>query len=110
MILDSIGGKNLADSIGALAYRGTLVSVGVAGRDGSAVEAKDLWGQQNTLRSVFLGGAMLTESPRIHAMIADLFERVASGGCASRSTGPSRSPTPPPRTSSSRAARPSVAS
>jgi NADPH2:quinone reductase len=79
VILDSIGGQNLVDSIGALAYRGTLVSVGVAGRGGSAIEAKDLWGQQNTLRGVFLGGAMLTELPRIHAMIADLFGRVASG-------------------------------
>jgi len=63
----------------ALAYRGTLVSVGVAGRAGSAIEAKDLWGQQNTLRGVFLGGAMLVELPRIHAMIAELFGRVASG-------------------------------
>ena len=32
VILDSIGGQNLVDSIGALAYRGTLVSVGIAGR------------------------------------------------------------------------------
>src|SRR5438477_6463344 len=35
LILDSIGGQNLIDSISALAYRGTLVSVGVAGRSGS---------------------------------------------------------------------------
>jgi len=32
VILDSVGGQTLVDSIGALAYRGTLVSVGVAGR------------------------------------------------------------------------------
>jgi NADPH:quinone reductase len=79
VILDSIGGQNLVDSISALAYRGTLVSVGVASRAGSAIEAKELWAQQNTLRGVFLGGAMLTELPRIHAMISELFERVASG-------------------------------
>ena len=35
LILDSVGGETLANSIGALAYRGTLVSVGVAGRAGS---------------------------------------------------------------------------
>src|SRR6185437_1569650 len=52
VILDSVGGQNLVDSIGALAYGGTLVSVGVAGRAG----------------------------PSVDAMIADLFERVASGG------------------------------
>ncbi len=79
VILDSVGGQTLVDGIGALAYRGTLVSVGVAGRAGSNIEARDLWGQNNTLRGVFLGGALLTEYPRVHGMIADLFERVASG-------------------------------
>src|SRR2546423_4065638 len=29
VVLDSVGGQNLVDSIGALAYRGTLVSLGV---------------------------------------------------------------------------------
>src|SRR5688500_2384289 len=79
VILDSVGGQTLADSVGALAYRGTIVSVGVAGRSGSGVEAKDLWGPQATLRGVFLGGALMAEFPRVHAMIAELLDRVASG-------------------------------
>jgi NADPH2:quinone reductase len=79
VILDSIGGQNLVDSIGALAYRGSLVSVGVAARAGSNIEARDLWAKNNTLRGVFLGGALLQEYPRVHAMIADLIGRVASG-------------------------------
>src|SRR4051812_25143910 len=79
VIVDSVGGQTLADSIGALAYRGTLVSVGVAGRAGSNVEVRELWAQNNTLRGVFLGGALMTEYPRVHGMIAELFERVASG-------------------------------
>ncbi|HXN37334.1 MAG TPA: zinc-binding dehydrogenase [Solirubrobacteraceae bacterium] len=79
VILDSIGGQNLIDSIGALAYRGSLVSVGVAARAGSNIEARDLWAKNNTLRGVFLGGALLQEYPRVHAMIADLIARVASG-------------------------------
>jgi NADPH2:quinone reductase len=79
VILDSVGGQTLVDSIGALAYRGTLVSVGVAGRAGSNVEARNLWGQNNALRGVFLGGALLAEYPRVHAMIGELFERVANG-------------------------------
>src|SRR4051794_32094971 len=49
VILDSVGGQTLADSIGALAYRGRLVSVGVAGRAGSNVEVRELWAQNNTL-------------------------------------------------------------
>jgi NADPH:quinone reductase len=79
VILDSIGGQNLVDSIGALAYRGSLVSVGLAARAGSTIEARDLWAQNNTLHGVFLGGALLAEYPRVHAMIADLIGRVASG-------------------------------
>ena len=79
VILDSVGGQTLVDGIGALAYRGTLVSVGVAGRAGSKIEAMALWAQNNTLRGVYLGGAIMAESPRVHAMIAGLFERVARG-------------------------------
>ena len=79
LILDSVGGRTLVDSIGALAYRGTLVSVGVAGRAGSEVEARELWTQNNTLRGVFLGGALMAEYDRVHGMIAGLLDRVASG-------------------------------
>jgi NADPH2:quinone reductase len=51
----------------------------VAARAGSKLEARQLWTQNNTLRGVFLGGALMTEYARVHAMIADLLERVASG-------------------------------
>jgi len=79
MILDSVGGENLVQSIDALAYRGTLVSVGVAGRGGSQIEAQALWAKNNTLRGVFLGGAILPEYARIHPMIGELIERVGRG-------------------------------
>jgi NADPH:quinone reductase len=79
MVLDSVGGQNLVDSVGVLAYRGTLVSVGVAGRAGSEIEAQSLWTQNNTLRGVYLGGALPAEFPRIYKMIGDLIGRVASG-------------------------------
>jgi NADPH2:quinone reductase len=79
VVLDSVGGQNLVDSIKALAYRGTLVSVGLAGRAGSAIEARDLWEKNNSLRGVFLGGALPTEYPRVYAMIGELIGRVATG-------------------------------
>ena len=79
IVLDSIGGQNLVDSVGVLAYRGTLVSVGVAGRAGSEIEAQSLWTRNNALRGVYLGGAIPAEYPRIHPMIGELLERVASG-------------------------------
>jgi NADPH2:quinone reductase len=79
IVLDSIGGQNLVDSVDVLAYRATLVSVGVASRAGSAIEARSLWTRNNTLRGVFLGGAILHEYARIHPMIGDMLQRVASG-------------------------------
>ena len=79
VVIDSIGGQTLTDSVGILAYRGTLVSVGVAARAGSAIEARALWARNNTLRGVFLGGAILSEYARVHPMIGDMLERVASG-------------------------------
>ncbi len=79
VVLDPIGGQNLVDGIDVLAYRGTLVSVGVAARAGSAVEAQALWERNNTLRGVYLGGALLAEYDRVHPMIGDLLARVARG-------------------------------
>jgi NADPH2:quinone reductase len=79
VVLDSVGGQTLVDSVSALAYRGTLVSVGVAGRAGSEIEARALWDRNNTLRGVFLAATLMNEYPRAHAMIAGLLERVASG-------------------------------
>jgi NADPH2:quinone reductase len=79
VVLDSIGGRNLIDSIGVLAYRGRLVSVGVAARTGSAIEARSLWARNNSLHGVFLGGAILSEYARVHPMIAEMLEQVANG-------------------------------
>jgi NADPH:quinone reductase len=79
VVIDSIGGQNLVDSVSVLAYRGTLVSVGVAARAGSAIEARSLWTRNNTLRGVYLGGAIPPEYTRIHPMIGDMLERVARG-------------------------------
>jgi NADPH2:quinone reductase len=79
VVLDSVGGQNLVDSIGVLAYRGRLVSVGVAARAGSAIEAQSLWTKNNSLHGVFLGGAILPEYARIHPMIGEMLQRVASG-------------------------------
>jgi NADPH2:quinone reductase len=80
IVIDSIGGQNLVDSVSVLAYRGTLISVGVAGRGGSAIEAQSLWTRNNTLRGVFLGGALVPDYARIHPMIGEMLARVASGG------------------------------
>ena len=55
------------------------MSVGVAARAGSSIEAQLLWTRNNTLRGVSLSSAILTEYTRVHSMIGDMLERVASG-------------------------------
>jgi NADPH2:quinone reductase len=79
VVLDSVGGKTLADSVEALAYRGRLVSVGVAGRSGSAVDAYSLWGRNATLHGVSLAASLQAEYPRTYALIAECLQRVARG-------------------------------
>lgn len=51
----------------------------MAGRGGSAIEAQSLWTKNNTLRGVYLGGALVAEYARIHPMIGEMLERVAGG-------------------------------
>lgn len=79
IVIDSVGGQNLIDSVEVLAYRGRLVSVGVAARAGSRIEARSLWTRNNALHGVYLGGAIASEYSRVHPMIGDMLGRVASG-------------------------------
>jgi NADPH2:quinone reductase len=79
LVIDGVGGQNLVKSVDVLAYRGTLVSFGMAARAGSAMQAESLWTRNNTLRGVSLASAVLPEYARIHPMIGELIERVASG-------------------------------
>jgi NADPH2:quinone reductase len=79
VVIDSIGGTNLTESVEVLAYRGTLVSVGQAARAGSAVEARSLWDRNNALVGVYFGGSLLSEYQRVHAMVGEMLGLVASG-------------------------------
>jgi len=79
VVVDSVGGKTLADSVKVLGWRGRLVSVGIAGRGGSAVNAFSLWARNNTLHGVLLASSLQMEYPRAHALIAECLARVASG-------------------------------
>ena len=79
VVVDSVGGKTLADSVRVLGWRGRLVSVGIAGRGGSAVNAFALWARNNTLHGVLFATALQHEYPRAHALVAECLQRVASG-------------------------------
>ncbi|MGN6474918.1 MAG: quinone oxidoreductase family protein [Mycobacteriales bacterium] len=79
VIVDSVGGKNLQQSLAALAYRGRCVTVGDAGRSGGEpLDVSSLRGNNQSLTGVFLGGELFTGS-RAYAMVADQVAGVASG-------------------------------
>jgi NADPH2:quinone reductase len=79
VVVDSVGGKTLADSVKVLGWRGRLVSVGIAGRGGSAINAFSLWAKNNTLHGVLFATALQNEYPRAHALVGECLQRVASG-------------------------------
>ena len=79
MVVDSVGGKTIVDSVKVLGWRGRLVSVGIAGRGGSAVNAFSLWAKDNTLHGVLFATSLQNEYPRSHALVGECLQRVASG-------------------------------
>ena len=79
LVIDSVGGKTLSDSVKVLGWRGRLISVGIAARGGSSVDAFSLWARNNTLHGVLLATALRAEYPRSFAMIGKCLARVASG-------------------------------
>ncbi len=79
LVIDSVGGRTLADSVKVLGWRGRLVSVGIAARGGSSVDAFSLWARNNTLHGVLLATALRAEYPRSFAMIGECLARVARG-------------------------------
>jgi NADPH2:quinone reductase len=79
LVVDSVGGKTLRDSLRCLAYRGRCVSVGDAGRQsGTSIDVPMLRPANRTLTGYFLG-AELASGQRAHQMIAKLLREVASG-------------------------------
>lgn len=79
VVVDSVGGKTLVDSVKVLGWRGRLVSVGIAGRGGSGVNAFSLWAKNNTLHGVLFATSLQNEYPRAHALVGECLQRVASG-------------------------------
>ncbi len=79
VVIDSVGGPVLYDSLRCLAYRGRCVSVGQAGRSpAERLDIAPMRGNNQTLTVYFLG-AELAASDRAYNRIAALLSRVASG-------------------------------
>ena len=70
LIIDSVGGTNLARSIEAAAYRGRIITVGAAGRDPEPLDARALGPGNKTLTGVFFGAELAVHHDRVHKMVA----------------------------------------
>ena len=79
LVVDSVGGKTLEQSIASLGYRGRVMSVGSAGRDPEAPDVRALSAGNKTLTGVFLGLEMAVQQERVRSMISRHLKDVASG-------------------------------
>lgn len=77
LVVDSVGGATLQNSVACLRYRGRAITVGSAGRDFTPFNAGALGMNNQSLTGVFLGAEIGT--PRAQAMIGRLVDDVASG-------------------------------
>jgi NADPH:quinone reductase len=78
LIIDPVGGSVLQASISScLAYRGRIVAVGQAGREGRTIDVTPLVRGNQALLGVLLGAEMTTD--RVQSMIHSLLDDAASG-------------------------------
>jgi NADPH2:quinone reductase len=79
LVVDSVGGTVLQQSIDVLAYRGRISWVGMAGRSSERPDLRRLMQQNASLNGVFLGAEMGHRPARVHDMIEQLIVRIAAG-------------------------------
>jgi NADPH2:quinone reductase len=77
LVVDSVGGSTLNNSLKAVGYRGRAITVGNAGRERVAIDVSPLMGLNASLTGVFLGAEIATR--RVREMIAGHIADVATG-------------------------------
>ena len=80
LVVDTVGGRTLQQSIECLAYRGRVISVGNAGRDEAAPDTSALSAGNKSLTGVSLALEMFAQPARVRPMVAQHLADVASGG------------------------------
>jgi NADPH2:quinone reductase len=79
LVVDSVGGRTLEQSIACAAYRGRIITVGDAGRGAAPPDVSGLRPANKSLTGVFLGAELFFSPGRVHPMIARHLESVAKG-------------------------------
>jgi len=78
--VDSVGGRTLAGSIEAAAYRGRIAYVGSAGRDATQPSFDALRPGNKTVTGIFLCAELVMNHRRVRGMIAGHLADIARGG------------------------------
>ncbi|MDP6026912.1 MAG: zinc-binding dehydrogenase [Pseudomonadales bacterium] len=79
LIVDSVGGKNLEQSLSCAAYRGRIISMGGVGRDSHQPNFAKMAGQNKTYVSYFQGAELAYNGERARANVQRLIDDVAKG-------------------------------
>jgi NADPH2:quinone reductase len=79
LVIDTVGGKTLQESVACLKYRATIVNLGLAGRDLTPFNPLPLWGKNAALIGMSLTTSLQNEYPRTYRVISECIERVAKG-------------------------------
>jgi len=79
VVIDSVGGKTLQESVELLAYQGRIVNLGLAGRDMTPFQPLPMWRRNATLIGMSLMTSLQHEHARTYGVIAECIRRVASG-------------------------------
>ena len=79
LVIDTVGGKTLQESVDCLRYRGRIISLGVLARDFSPFNPIPLWGKNASVVGLSLLVSRREEQARTYGVIADCIARVASG-------------------------------
>jgi NADPH2:quinone reductase len=79
LVIDTVGGKTLQESVGCLKYQGRIVNLGRAGRDFAPFDPLPMWGKNAALIGMSLMTSLRNEYARTHAVIAECIARVAAG-------------------------------
>jgi NADPH2:quinone reductase len=79
VVVDTVGGKTLQDSIECLAYRGRIINLGMAGRDPTPMNPVPLWSRNGSVIGMSLMTSLANDHERVYKNIENAIERVAKG-------------------------------
>ena len=79
IVIDSVGGTTLQQSVQVLNYKGKIISLGRAGREQIAFDTFPLWLRNASVQGLYLVASLENDHARAYGAIGEYIERVARG-------------------------------